>query len=105
MLSPVRVRQHAVALVGAILLIFTMVAGAFANATDPAISASTSGLTATVSGSWSWPDQNACDDRWVGWAVDWDDPDDPGNALKNGFSVGTASDNSVHTNQNCGSPN
>ena len=81
-----------------------MVATVFGDAADPGtINATTSGFTATVSGTWTWASQNyPCQDRWVGWAIDWNDPVDAGNPLTNGYAVGTASDNAVHSNQNCG---
>ena len=85
------------------LLLFTIDAGVLADAPGPgSISASVSGSTATVSGSWTWKGADKCTDQAVGWAVDWKDPSDPGNAVKNGVSVGTQSDNSVHTNGDCG---
>src|SRR3954465_15823697 len=103
MLSPVRVRQHALALLAASMLVFVAVAGVFADAPQPgSISAGVSGSTAIVSGTWSWPNADKCDGKAVGWAVGWGAPGDPGNAVANGISVGTHSDNSVHTNGDCG---
>ena len=66
----------------------------------------------TLTGTWQW-DRNQCDavnDRYVGWAVDWDDPNAPGHlvpANKKGgqsYLVGTPNDNTVHTNGDCGAP-
>ena len=101
-----RVGHRALALVAAAAIAFSLVATVLANAPDPSsISASVSGNSVTLSGSWNWPSQKPpCDDRWVGWAIDWDDPADPGNSVANGFAVGTSSDNAVHTAQNCGNP-
>jgi hypothetical protein len=90
-------------------------APAFANAADP-----NPGTTATlttnpdgsktvrVQGTWSWPSQNGCSNRFgAGWAVAWNDPNQPGNVVSgHGVTiyVGTPSDNNVHFNaaQPCG---
>ena len=90
-------------------------APAFANAADP-----NPGTTATlttnpdgsktvrVSGTWSWPSQNGCSNRFgAGWAIAWNDPNQPGNVVSgHGVTiyVGTPSDNTVHFNpsQPCG---
>lgn len=93
------------ALAGAFLLTFGLVSSVFANAANPeSIKVEVSGTSVTLSGTWSWLSQpGACSDRWVGWAVDWADPNSAGNAVGNtGFDVGTPSDNAVHTNENCG---
>jgi uncharacterized repeat protein (TIGR01451 family) len=106
MLSPVRVRQQAVALLAAMMLLFTFGAVVLANApSTSSANASVSGMTVTMSGTWSWPDQNDCNDRWVGWAVSWADPGAPGTAIASGFAVGTPGDSTVHTNKDCGSAN
>jgi hypothetical protein len=63
------------------------------------------GMRVTVSGTWEWPTRADCDptNRYTGWAVDWDDPADPGNPVgDNGIGVGTADDNMVHTDGGCG---
>jgi len=84
-------------------------APAFANAADP-----NAGTTATmttnpdgsttvrVSGTWSWPSQTGCSNRFgAGWAIAWNDPNQPGNVVSgHGITiyVGTPSDNTVHFN-------
>ncbi|HVA85453.1 MAG TPA: hypothetical protein VNF73_03930 [Candidatus Saccharimonadales bacterium] len=100
-----KVVRRSLALAVAAVLGFAMVATVLGDAADPGtITASISGFTATVSGTWTWSSQKApCTDRWVGWAINWDDPVDAGNPVSNGYSVGTATDNTVHTNQDCGS--
>jgi hypothetical protein len=60
----------------------------------------------TVSGKWRWETSVVtCDsraDRTVGWAIDWDDPADPGASLgTTGLEVGTADDPLVHTTSDC----
>lgn len=90
-------------------------APAFANAADPE-----PGTTATVTtnpdgsktvrvqGTWAWPSQTGCSDRFgAGWAIAWGDPNQPGNLVSgHGVTllVGTPSDNAVHFNaaQPCG---
>ncbi len=61
-------------------------------------------FTLTVQGTWEWPTHHSdCNtDRWgMGWAVDWNDPSDPGHAVKGGPTtgrpaVGDSSDDAVH---------
>jgi uncharacterized repeat protein (TIGR01451 family) len=73
------------------------------------VTVTTNGLTATLSGTWSWPDMKApCGpgtmaDRAVGWAVQWGDGFTGNRVLAKGskpaaayYDVGTASDNIVH---------
>ena len=52
--------------------------------------------TVTVSGTWDWTAVtcNATNDRkTVGFAIDWNDPDQPGNPVADGFDVGTLAAN------------
>ena len=66
------------------------------------VSVSVTGNTVTVSGTWSWTRANDCNGPFsgVGFAVEWSDPNEPGNhvATINGDSVdvGTPNDNAVH---------
>lgn len=95
----------AATLLSSSLLFVTSVAVVLADSPLPGtINASVSGMTATVSGSWTWDGRKpGCDDKYAGWQVHWSDPDDPGNPLKDGtgYFVGTASDNTIRTNQEC----
>jgi hypothetical protein len=90
---------------------------AFAGAGTPtgAVTVSTSGLTATLSGTWSWSEQKSpcgpgtAADRAAGWAVQWGDRTTGNSVLKKGskpqtfFHVGTATDNTVyHSSANSG---
>ena len=100
------------ALTGATLFMFGIVATVFADAANPdTVNVQIDGSTVTLSGSWSWFSRQhlGCDaatDRMVGWAVDWGDPNDPGNQVgTSGFFVGTATDNAVHSAFDCGSIN
>ena len=82
---------------------------AFANAADPnppttatATKNPDGSTTVRVSGTWSWPSQAGCANRFgAGWAIAWDDPNQPGNVVSgHGVTiyVGTPSDNTVHFN-------
>src|SRR4051794_12672395 len=90
---------------------------AFAGAGTPvgSVSVTTSGLTATLSGTWSWPEQKSpCGpgtgpNRAAGWAVQWGDQSTRNSVLSKGsnpkkyFHVGTATDNTVyHSSANSG---
>jgi len=99
----------------ALAIVLLSAAPAFANAADP-----NPGTTATatknpdgtttvrVSGTWSWPSQTGCTNRYgAGWAIAWSDPNQPGNVVSgHGVSiyVGTPTDNAVHftASQPCG---
>jgi len=87
------------------------VAGAGADAADPIIASTTGTVTTnadgsrtvTVQGQWQWTTHRSnCnnDKRAVGYAVDWNDPTQPGNVVTtlNGqtIAVGTPTDNLVH---------
>ena len=87
------------------------VAGAGADAADPVLTATTGTVvknadgsrTVTVHGAWQWPTHKSdCtqDKRAVGFAVDWADPNQPGNVVTtlNGrtIAVGDSADNLVH---------
>jgi hypothetical protein len=87
------------------------VAGAGADAADPIVASTTGNVvtnsdgsrTVTVQGSWQWTTHRSdCsqDKRAVGYAVDWNDPTQPGNVVTtlNGqtIAVGTPTDNLVH---------
>ena len=98
-----------IAALAAAAIVVLSAAPAFANAANP-----DSGTTATatknpdgtttvqISGSWSWPSQTGCTNRFgAGWAVAWGDPNQPGNVVSKGsvtIYVGTPSDNTVHFN-------
>lgn len=90
------------AFLAALGLMFAIVATVSADAGNPAtISGSLNGSTATLSGTWDWISRgDTCTNRWTGWAVDWDDPTEPGHPVpsKQGgtFHVGTNTDNRVH---------
>jgi uncharacterized repeat protein (TIGR01451 family) len=102
------------ALVGATLLTLGMAVSVLADAANPdVINVQVTGTTVTLSGTWSWVSRTGegCDaatDRMVGWAVDWGDPNAPGNDVPGKtstdphWSVGTPTDNTVHTNLDCG---
>ena len=97
------VRVQAFALVAAAIVALLAAGGALARAPDPgSIAASVDGSAVVVSGTWDWPGAGKCENRAVGWAVDWGDPSDRGNEVADGFSVGSANDNAVHTNGDCG---
>ncbi len=107
---------------GAALLPVVVIAGwwavtAFAGAGTPigSVSVTTSGLTATLSGTWNWSElKSPCGpgtgpDRAVGWAVQWGDRSTGNSLLSKGsnpkqyFHVGTATDNTVqHSAANSG---
>src|SRR4051794_7402299 len=93
-------------LVGAAMLVFGATS-AFADASDPDVNATTGSVvtnangsrTVTVQGAWHWTTHKSdCngDKRAVGFAVDWNDPGQPGNAVKNGIDVGAASANAYN---------
>ena len=97
------VRVQAFALVAAAILALLAAGGALARAPDPgSIAAGVDGSAVVVSGTWDWPGAGKCENRAVGWALDWGDPSDRGNEVADGFSVGSANDNAVHTNGDCG---
>jgi hypothetical protein len=112
-------RMRSLAVVGAATLILAAATTVLADAPDPVVplNAHVSALTVTVDGSWQWPthvgDCNAHHDIFVGFAVDWGDPDAPGNPVgSTGFDVGVlagdannATDNAVHGAQDCGTFN
>ncbi|MES2209390.1 MAG: hypothetical protein V4515_04305, partial [Chloroflexota bacterium] len=94
-------------LVAVFTLTFGLVATVLANAANPAsVNVAVSNQTVTLSGAWNWVTQTPpCDDRWVGWAVDWNDPNDPGTPVgTTGWDVGSsqADGNAVQTNRDCG---
>lgn len=69
-------------------------------------------VSVSVSGQWQWTSRSRncnLDKRGVGVAIDWNDPNDPGNfvATANGtsYDVGTATDNVVHPATGVGLPN
>ena len=111
--------KRSLALLAAAGLILSVAATVLADAPDPAAggpSASTVGLTVTVSGTWTWASRPTCaakgdEDvaRQVGYAVDWGDSAAPGNPVgSTGFDVGVlagdannATDNAVHLAGNC----
>jgi uncharacterized repeat protein (TIGR01451 family) len=98
------------ALLGAFLLTFGIVATVFADAANPdTVNVQVSGTTVTLTGTWSWFSRGTAvcaPHRSVGWAVDWKDPNDPGNPVgATGWNVGTALDNTVHTTGDCGTSN
>lgn len=100
--------QRARALIGSLILTFAMVGVVLADAGNPAtvnapVLSGPNNLTVTLSGTWSWNRDNC--DRFVGWAIDWDDPAAAGNRIATSdFYVGTPTDNTVHTAMNCGNP-
>ena len=90
-------------------ILVTLAVPAIAAADAPDItsasgSVSSDGKTVTISGTWAWTTHHSdCtkDRAGVGIAIDWNDPNAPGNHVTtlNGVSidVGTPSDNAVHT--------
>ena len=98
------------ALLAAAALSSSMAAVTFADAGNPETidAPQVSGQTVTLSGTWTWFSRQGegCKVRWVGWAVDWGDPNAPGTQVGNtGWFVGTPDDNTVHTNGDCGTIN
>lgn len=118
-------------LILATMAFFALVASAFAHSPSPIPGTETAtavqnfdpvtgalvSRTVTVSGQWSWQDQNgSCDNHGrsnplQGVAVSWDDPTQPGNLVANDPNpphepvlVGTPSDNQIHPNP-CGTFN
>ena len=88
-------------------LVLLPAAPAFANAANPnagttatATKNADGSTTVNISGTWSWPSQTGCSDRFgAGWAVAWNDPNQPGNVVSgHGVTiyVGTPTDNAVH---------
>ena len=111
--------KRSLAFIAATGLVLSLAATALADAPDPSVplNAHVNGLTVTVDGNWQWPthvgDCNAHKDIFVGFAVDWGDPDAPGNTVgSTGFDVGVlagdannATDNAVHGATDCGTFN
>lgn len=93
----------------ALALVMSVAPAAYADSPDP--SDSISGVvtnhsdgthTLTLSGGWVW--NRGCDERIVGWEVDWNDPNQPGNVVGtvNGVTtdVGAATANSLNPADN-----
>src|SRR5205085_11241309 len=92
-----------------VLVVAAWAVAAFASSGSPtgSVSATTNGLTASLSGTWSWSDlKSPCGpgtgpNRAVGWAVQWGDSSTGNSVLSKGsspktyFHVGTGSDNTV----------
>lgn len=101
-----RFRALLAAVVAATSLLATLAPVALADYAEPTfVDVDVSGLQVTVTGTYDWRSRLVCDPttRYAGWAVAWNDPADPGNPIDDsGIRVGTATDNSVHTNGDCG---
>ena len=102
----IRFRRLAIALLASGAVLATSATAVLADfATPTFVDVRVAGLTVTITGTYEWQSRINCDatNRYAGWAIAWNDPADQGNPIGDtGVRVGTAADNTVHTNGDCG---
>ena len=98
--------KHLFAAVLVVLVAAVIAPAALADAPSPKTITGTSvtnadgSRTLTVQGTYEW--SKACDPKKPdGYAIAWNDPTAPGNAVANGIAVGTPTDNSIHATNGC----